>query len=53
LQRSCLLIQQLKAASPDESERLNSEMQRLIGADEMGEIYKFFFLGLKKYGKAK
>lgn len=44
------MIQQLKLASPENSEKLDSEMIRLIDSGEMGEIYKFMLLTLKKYG---
>lgn len=42
--------QLLKQSAPEHSERLDTELVRLTDADEMGEIYKFFFLTKKAYG---
>lgn len=33
--------------------RLESEVNRLVGKDEMGEIYKFLYIGKKENGKIK
>ncbi len=33
--------------------RLESEVNRLVSKEEMGEIYKFFYVGKKDNGKLK
>ena len=48
IQQRC---QQLKAASPKDSEKLEGELQRLTQPEEMGEIYKCMFITLRKNGE--
>lgn len=44
------VTQLLKQSAPEHGDRLESELVRLTHADEMGEIYKFFFICNKAYG---
>lgn len=39
------------SVSEKDKTRLESEVNRLVGKDEMGEIYKFFYIGKKENGK--
>lgn len=41
----------LKSASKETAKRLESEYKRLVFPEEMGEIYKVFYVGKENNGK--